>query len=57
VRTRSNETQDERRLPGASADRSESVLIMENVNGQRAGVRSIAWLDVSRGISRSSTQQ
>ena len=32
---------------GASVDRSESGLIMENINARRVAVRSIAWLDLT----------
>ena len=47
VRSRSNETQDQRRLPGASVNRSGAVLIMGK-RGRAADSRSlhrlVSWL-------------
>ncbi len=41
----SNETQDQRRLPGASVARKLSGLVMESVGRTAVGVRCIVWLD------------
>ena len=47
VAASSNETQDQLRLPTAGVDRSERILVIEDINAERVDVSCIARLGVA----------